>query len=271
MIPTSGACLLYGDPKVGKSFAAIQLALSIQEGREWLGFPTRARGPVVYVQLDTPRSLWASRLANIRITEPGVDRLLCADRETLDTFPFDILRPDHADLLTVSLREIQPVAVIIDTIRESHSGDENDSTTMRNVVSSLVAVTHPAALIVVAHSRKSIGDQGADLIGDNRGSNYVVGRMDSIIRFSRRTAHYTGRAIEEGSIRIHREDNGLWTPDNDEIESHIIAVMNDPSLPTVRARAMELAVRTGKSEEAARSILRRHSLFSAPPGVPVPR
>ena len=271
LIPTSGACLLYGDPKVGKSFAAIQLALSIQEGREWLGFPTRARGPVVYVQLDTPRSLWASRLANIRITEPGVDRLLCADRETLDTFPFDILRPDHADLLTVSLREIQPVAVIIDTIRESHSGDENDSTTMRNVVSSLVAVTHPAALIVVAHSRKSIGDQGADLIGDNRGSNYVVGRMDSIIRFSRRTAHYTGRAIEEGSIRIHREDNGLWTPDNDEIESHIIAVMNDPSLPTVRARAMELAVRTGKSEEAARSILRRHSLFSAPPGVPVPR
>ena len=271
LIPTSGACLLYGDPKVGKSFAAIQLALSIQEGREWLGFPTRARGPVVYVQLDTPRSLWASRLANIRITEPGVDRLLCADRETLDTFPFDILRPDHADLLTVSLREIQPVAVIIDTILESHSGDENDSTTMRNVVSSLVAVTHPAALIVVAHSRKSIGDQGADLIGDNRGSNYVVGRMDSIIRFSRRTAHYTGRAIEEGSIRIHREDNGLWTPDNDEIESHIIAVMNDPSLPTVRARAMELAVRTGKSEEAARSILRRHSLFSAPPGVPVPR
>src|SRR3990167_6866481 len=125
LIPTSGACLLYGDPKVGKSFAAIQLALSIQEGREWLGFPTRARGPVVYVQLDTPRSLWASRLANIRITEPGVDRLLCADRETLDTFPFDILRPDHADLLTVSLREIQPIAVIIDTIRESHSGDEN--------------------------------------------------------------------------------------------------------------------------------------------------
>src|SRR3990167_634042 len=244
LVPTGGACLVYGDAKVGKSFAAIQLALAIEQGSDWLGFPVRAAGKVVYVQLDTPRSLWATRLASIRVSHPEVDQLMCADRETLDTFPFDILNPSHSDLLTVALREIQPVAVVIDTIRESHSGDENDSTTMRNVVSSLVAVTHPAALIVVAHSRKSIGDQGADLIGDNRGSNYVVGRMDSIIRFSRRTAHYTGRAIEEGSIRIHREDNGLWTPDNDEIESHIIAVMNEPSLPTVRARAMELAVRT---------------------------
>lgn len=260
LIPTEGACLLYGDAKVGKSFAAIQLALAIEQGTEWLGFPVRTKGRVVYVQLDTPRSLWATRLASIRVSEPAVDQLMCADRETLDTYPFEILNPSHADLLTVALREINPVAVIIDTIREAHGGDENDSTTMRNVVSSLVAVTHPAALIVVAHSRKSIGDQGADLIGDNRGSNYVVGRMDAIIRFSRRTMHYTGRAIEEGTIRIHREDNGLWTPDNDEVDKHISAVLDDSSLTTVRARAIELAIRTGKSEEAARSILRRHAL-----------
>ena len=260
IIPTSGACLLYGDAKVGKSFAAIQLALAIQSGGDWFGFPVRTRGPVVYVQLDTPRSLWATRLAAIGESEPEIAHLGCADRETLDIYPFDILNPLHADLLTVALREIQPVAVVVDTIREAHSGDENDSTTMRNVVSSLVASTQPAALITVAHSRKSIGDQGADLIGDNRGSNYVVGRMDSIIRFTRRTMHYTGRAVEEGTIRIHREDNGLWTADNDEVQAHIEAVLADSSLTTTRARAQELAVKIGKSEEAARSILRRHSL-----------
>lgn len=252
--------MLYGDAKVGKSFAAIQLALSIHEGSDWFGFPVRTKGPVAYVQLDTPRSLWAARLAAIKESGvQGIDGLALADRETLDTFPFDILDTSHSDLLTVSLRELQPVAVIIDTIREAHSGDENDSTTMRNVVSRLVAATQPAALIVVAHSRKSVGDQGADLISDNRGSNYVVGRMDAIVRFTRRNAHYTGRAIEEGTIRIHREDNGLWTADNDEIDQHIASVLADDSLTTQSARARELAIMTGRSEEAARSLLRRHA------------
>ena len=260
LIPAGGACLIYGDAKVGKSFAAIQLALAIEQGSDWLGFPTRTRGRVVYVQLDTPRSLWATRLAAIRESEPAVDSLMCADRETLDTFPYDILNPQHADLLTVALREIEPIAVVIDTVRESHSGDENDSTIMRNVVSKLVAITEPAALIIVAHSRKSVGDQGSDLIADNRGSNYVVGRMDSIIRFTRKTAHFTGRAIEEGTIRIHREDNGLWAVVNDELDHHIESILSDPTLETTRSRAQALAIRTGKSEDAARSILRRHAL-----------
>src|SRR3990167_6601963 len=265
LVPTGGSCLVYGDAKVGKSFAAIQLALAIEQGSDWLGFPVRAAGKVVYVQLDTPRSLWATRLASIRVSHPEVDQLMCADRETLDTFPFDILNPSHSDLLTVALREINPVAVVIDTIRESHSGDENDSTTMRNVVSSLVAATQPAALIVVAHSRKNVGDQTADLIADNRGSNYIVGRMDSIISFNRRTAHYTGRAIEEGTIRIHREDNGLWTPDEDKIDHHIDYILSDSSLPTMREKAQELAIRVGKTEEAARSILRRYQVLYNPP------
>lgn len=189
-----------------------------------------------------------------------MDSLSLADRETLDTFPFDILNPSHHDLLTVAIREIAPIAVILDTIRESHSGDENDSTIMRNVVSSLVGATQPAALIVVAHSRKQVGDQHQDLIADNRGSNYIVGRMDAICRFTRKTLHYTGRAIEEGTIRLHREDNGLWTPESDETDHHIELVLADSSLTTQRARAQELAIRTGRSEEAARSLLRRSVL-----------
>ena len=211
LIPAGGSCLLYGDPKIGKSFAAIQLALAIQEGRDWLGFQTRTAGRVVYIQLDTPRSLWATRLEAIRVTHPEVDQLMCADRETLETFPYDVLNPAHADLLTVALREIAPVAVIIDTIRESHSGDEDKSTTMRNVVSTLAAITQPAAMILVAHSRKAIGDNDPSLINDNRGSNYVTGRMDVIIRFSKSSAHIIGRAVEETTIRIHQEKNGLWS------------------------------------------------------------
>src|SRR3990167_5077041 len=121
LIPAGGACVLDGDPKVGKSFAAIQLALSLQSGDPWLGFRVVSPGPVVYVQLDTPRSLWAERIETIRATGLDTNALLLADRETLGTFPFNILYPEHRALLCAALRPLAPSAVIVDTIREAHA------------------------------------------------------------------------------------------------------------------------------------------------------
>ena len=258
LIPAGGACLLYGDSKVGKSFAAIQLALSLQSGTPWLGFPVVQPGPVVYVQLDTPRSLWAERLEDIRRTGLNTDALLLADRETLGTFPFNILYPEHRALLGASLRPLQPSAVILDTIREAHDGDEDKSTIMRNVIAELVAATAPAALILIAHARKVSAEQPrTDLTGDNRGSSYVVGRMDSIIKFTPRTMHYTGRAVESGQIRCYRDDHGLWHPETSELIAHLETVLADTALTSVLSKAKALSTLTGKSVEACRNILRR--------------
>src|SRR5688572_32876186 len=90
ILPTSGALLLYGDPKVGKSFAALQLAAALASPsvEESFGFPVKTHGPVVYVQLDTPRSLWAERLEEVRESGVNTDSIHFADRETLDCFPF---------------------------------------------------------------------------------------------------------------------------------------------------------------------------------------
>lgn len=255
LLPVGGALSIYGDPKVGKSYAAIQLALSISDGTPFLGFPVRSKGPVVYIQLDTPRSLWGQRLDALRETGLDIDSLHLADRETLGTWPFDILNPEHALLLRSSLEPLNPAAVIIDTLREAHSADENDATPMRNVMADLVAATQPAALITVSHSRKSSYEQGADLINDQRGSNYVVSRMDAIVRFSKKTMVYTGRAIEEGSLRLVRQDTGLWEPEANEVDA-FIAELAAEGLP-VREMARRLSEKIGRREEASRSLIRR--------------
>lgn len=272
LLPRSGSLLLYGDPKVGKSYAAIQLASALSTGGAWLGFdvPPPSGGPVVYIQLDTPRSLWADRVG--QLTRSGLDlsKVYLADRETLDTFPFDILDVSHSSTLRGALSSLEsldkstgelqtlpfPSVVIIDTIRESHSADENDSTAMRNVIAALTAAVQPAALIVVSHSRKP-GEQGRDLINDNRGSSYVVGRMDAIVSFRPKSIVYQGRAIEEGSVLTERLDNGLWEPKSSNVERHIKGVLHDDRYPTIRAKARRLAELTNRSEESCRSTLRR--------------
>lgn len=251
-----GALTLYGDPKVGKSYAAIQLALALSDGTPWLGFPVRTRGKVVYIQLDTPRSLWGERLDSLRSLGLDVDHLLFADRETLGTWPFDILNPEHAALLKSSLAPHSPSAVIIDTLREAHSADENDATPMRNVMAELVAATQPAALITVSHSRKMGFEGQADLINDQRGSNYVVSRMDAIIRFGKKSIAYTGRAIEEGSLRLVRQDSGLWEPEANETDAIIASIICQPG--STREHAKLLSERIGRREEACRSLIRRY-------------
>jgi RecA-family ATPase len=260
LLPAGGSMILYGDPKVGKSYAALQLALAIQNGDPWLGFPVPNNGRVLYVQLDTPRSLWAERLEALKDVGHPVQDLLLADRETLETFTFDILNPEHFNLLKESVESAAPDCVIIDTLREAHKGDENDSTDMQNVISLLTSATQPAALVLISHSRKPAAETGPSLISDARGSGYIVGKMDTIMRFTKRSAYYTGRAIEEGSIHITRGDDGFWTPDNAEVDMIIAEILADTTLTSTRDRARKLASRINKSEESARSLLRRASL-----------
>lgn len=210
LLPVGGSMLLYGDPKIGKSYAALQLACNLATGSPWLGFHIPEAHPVVYVQLDTPRSLWASRVEDLAGSGHEVHAVHQADRETLGTFPFDILNDEHFGMFREAIAGVNPGAVVIDTVRECHSGDENDSTAMQQVVARLDAAIRPAAMILIAHARKSNAEQGYDLLNDSRGSNYIVGRMDAICRFSKSTMRLTSRTLEEQSLKLERIDDGTW-------------------------------------------------------------
>ena len=249
--------LLYGDPKVGKSYAALQLAEAVANGDHWLGFRT-TQGRVAYIQLDTPRNVWQARIRELKASGALVTPFHMTDREKLETWPFDILNPEHLLLLSSELKAISPALVIIDTLRESHSADENESTEMQEAVAALVAATQPAALCLISHARKPSQDQDFSLMGDNRGSSYVVGRMDAIVRFTPKTCRVSGRSIEEHSIDLERQDNGFWEVVVAELDTHILSCLLDPQFDSVRAAAKSLSGRIGKSESACRGMMRRY-------------
>lgn len=266
MIPVGGAALIYGQEKVGKSAIAIQLAAALAGGYpDWLGFPVQRTGPVLYLQLDNPRSTWALRFE--RLMKEGLKitpNLLLGDRESIEHFPFDILQPEHKNWLKQTIAVRAPVAVFVDTLRESHSGDEDSSTSMRNVITNLVdAVGTKSALIIISHSRKPHPDADKDLMADHRGSSYVTGRMDAIMRLTKNRLYYGGRSIEEGNVKLQRlEVDGalMWAPAEADLEPAFQKVLADPSLPSLRAKSRVLAVQLGLSEEGALSKLRRYML-----------
>jgi len=273
LIPASGKGLLYSPPKVGKSALAIQLAEAVATGTDWMGFPVGQPGKVLYLQLDTPGTTWALRFDALRkfgLKLPD-EKILLADMTTLEKFPFDILQPGHVHYLHSIIQPHRPVLVIIDTIRKLHSGDENSSTVMSNVMTNLVSACHPAAVLVISHDKKPSPDMDKDIMADHRGSTAVVGEMDAILRLTKSRLYYAGRNIEEGSIKMIRQDCDdalLWMPDPDEYRAAIDSILNNDDLVGDRAKARALAPLIGKSPEAARSILRRAGYrLAVPKGV----
>jgi hypothetical protein len=110
---------------------------------------------------------------------------------------------------------------------------------------------------MVAHAKKP-GMDGTDLINDNRGSGYTVGAVDTILRMTKKHLYFTGRAIEEGNVKLRRTETGLWEPDITDLDHLVTGVLADPTLTSILQRAHKLAEVSGKDVEACRSILRRH-------------
>jgi len=262
ILPTSGLASLYGRPKVGKSYAALQLAAAVGSpaAGEWLGFPIRNHGRVAYLQIDSPRELWMERIEEVQAAGVVFENVFFAD--ALDApYPFNILT-DGYDWLKTSIAAFDPDVLIFDTIRELHGGDENDSAQMKNVVALARSAARRAACLFLAHSRKGAGLAGAsdpDITDEMRGSGYISGRMDSIIRMTDHTIQVKGRAISETTFAIKQDPESHLVFLADDFHHKAYAVITAASKDeTDRELARRLHASFPKrSYEACRSLVRR--------------
>lgn len=262
LLPAGGSGILYAPPKVGKTYLALQMANAIGGGADnWMEFDVVKKGKVLILQLDTPRATFTTKYFEpMRANGMGFQNVMVADSEILKLSLVDILQPSHQAMLKRMVEAKEPALVIIDTLRKLHSGDENSSTEMSNVMSLVKSVVHPAAVLLISHERKPAPDGEKDIMTDLRGSTSVVGEMDAILRLTKSRLYYAGRSIEEGSIKLRRldvDDCLMWEPDPEDGKAALAAVLMDKSLTTDGAKARELSRLTGKNIEACKSTIRR--------------
>lgn len=217
LVPIGGAVNIMGLPKQGKSFFILQLAEAIANPRKthFLGkYQVMEHGPVLIVQLDTPRRLWSHRF---RLLSPHLDlrHVWVADKDEAPR-SFDIMRPMHFKWVRDEIASMPepPKLVIFDVLREAHKGKENSADDMTFVMDALANVSSPSAFLVVSHTRKpnyavAPDDEDADM-STNRGSIFVNGRVDVLMKLTRRHLHVECRTDERQAIPIHQTHQGLW-------------------------------------------------------------
>lgn len=211
IIPSSGAALLYAKQKVGKSFISSKLAEAVADPdiSHYLGQAIGVHGPVLYVQLDTPRGLWINNyLKNIK-SPAAYKNLYMMDREMDDIpMPFDIRTKGAQQWIREQVREIQPVLTIADTFRRLHRCNENDNTEMAIIYDILVNITQPGALLLLTHEKKQ-QQEGQE--ASARGATSVAGAVDCLIHMTKNRLRFEARSDIDEEMRIFQQDDGTFT------------------------------------------------------------
>lgn len=171
--------VLYGAPGHGKTFVALDLALSIAAGVPWHGRPVK-QGPVVYVVSEGGRGVLKRVEAwrNTRgISDIGPAFFLLDTVKMLE--PSDV----RAFLRKIEERRVDghpnPALIVFDTFAMSFlGGDENTVKDMSQWVESsrVIVSTTGAAVMAIHHSGKAKQNQAVE-----RGSSALRGGMETMI------------------------------------------------------------------------------------------
>lgn len=189
LIPANQVTMLGGDGGVGKSLLALQLAASTACADQWLGMHP-APGKTIYISAEDDRDEMHRRVSDIAALEgrdmsemsnlilrslAGEDALLAvADSRqgTLQTTPL-LAELDH------TLGDYGAKLLVLDTLADFHSGQENDRATARQFIGILrgLALRHECTILLLAHPSLTGISSGSGLSGSTAWSNSVRSRL----------------------------------------------------------------------------------------------
>lgn len=161
--------VMYGRPKGGKSFVAIDMAMCVAAGRRWHNRHV-TQGPVLYVIAEGVRGIGPRVKAWSKVNTHTVpENLVWLPRAV------SMLNPQWSGALATIAARLQPHMVVIDTLNRSMAGgDENSSKDMGIVIAAadLIKRSTGACVFIVHHSGKD-STQGA------RGHSSLLGAVDT--------------------------------------------------------------------------------------------
>jgi hypothetical protein len=217
VIPSGGLAVMYGDPKVGKTFLAIAAACCVSLGRPWLSRKVIC-GNVVYIVgegigfMQLRKDAWKLRhdvraLPRLYYVRGAVDLL------------------QDAGGLIGHLRRLRPVLVIVDTLARCMPGaDEDSARDMGRFVAACLKIQEAvgAAVLVIHHptKRKPTTERGSGALRGASDAMFRVERSGSVLTlisedqkdgptFGQLTASLLVQAVEGVSTLVADVDDSV--------------------------------------------------------------
>jgi hypothetical protein len=173
------AILFSAREKARKGLIAIDMLVSIATNTPFLDRSVKG-GPVIYIALEENVGTVKTRLCarypakeDIPLYVVQLDGSMDNDEE------FCLESPEAIDGLAELIPVHQPVAVVIDTLREAHRGRENEADDMAPRLKAIRVLAHKTnTTIIVTH-------HVAKMTGGARGSTAIRAAFDDVLEFTR--------------------------------------------------------------------------------------
>lgn len=208
-----GVCLLSGDPKVGKSFLALQIAIAVAGTGETAcgSFQIGQHGRVLYLALDDgSEKRIRERLRQLTSDEEAVKQIDFVYQRNLPS-----LSKGFDEILDQYLSRHKYELVVLDTF-----GAVLEPTNTKNVYRmdyqeaiklQKLAQKHGICLLALHHTNKG---EGKDATQRASGSHGLTGAVDSVLLLTGDRLIARPRDGEESEHSLERQSDGSWQTRN---------------------------------------------------------
>lgn len=217
-LPKPGLLMILGEPRCGKSFLALQLALAIAQSRYLFPMPGVLHvkpKKVLYFYFDkTGVFAFQDRLKSLQLTGVNLAGPLYVIHPSDKIATANICQFESYSYFSNIITEVHPDVVVFDVLREFHNSDENESTAMKVVGDSLASLCEGLSIVLVHHTKKLDfpGRTGpVRNVEASRGSNYIVGKADSTWLIHSGYLQVESNFAPAVRYKLLRQSNGFWT------------------------------------------------------------
>ena len=204
----TGLHVLAGSPKVGKSWLALWLAVSVAKGESVWGMATK-QGTTLYLCLEDSTLRIQNRLDEITDDVPAnvhfcteAPILGCGLEQQLESF-----LTEHPDTVLVIIDTLQ---MIRDARRDmTYANDYRDLTSLKRI-----ADAHSVAILLIHHLRKEYAE---DVFSRISGTTAISGAVDTSLTVVEQergsgeaTLYCIGRDIEYRELELARNSDNVW-------------------------------------------------------------
>ncbi|MEO0957087.1 MAG: AAA family ATPase [Pseudomonadota bacterium] len=190
LIPSNTVTMIGGAGGTGKSLLALQLAVATATRGPWIGLDVVAPGRALFMSAEDDRDELHRRLDDITraagVRMHSLDDLLIRSLAGEDALLAILNRRTNAfvptpiySALDDAMAEAKPTLVVLDTLADLHSGEEEKRAQARQFVGLLrgLAIRHSCAVVVLAHPSLNGISSGSGLSGSTAWDASVRSRL----------------------------------------------------------------------------------------------
>jgi len=236
LIPADSMGMIFGASGTFKSFIALDLCLSVANGKAWTGRKTDF-GAVGYMAAEGGAGIYKRIIA-------WQDGVPAPDRFQVCTVPLLLSAKEEIAALRksiIALPEI-PKLIVIDTLSQTFAGDENSSSdiaTYLRMINSEIREPFGATVLVIHHSGHSASERP-------RGSSAITANVDFLLGCFRSDPEALNARLEVTKQKDGDKVKGLYfdlerrvigCDEEDEEISSLVAVYHD-AVASIRQNAV---------------------------------